>query len=340
MTKKNIFRLTIFLSIVALALVGCGSAPDQSQGEGEEGNGAGDVRLSIGTGGNSGTYYPLGTALAQKIFSNVDGVSQARSVTTGASVANVQEMAEGKYQIAFVQNDIAFFAVEGETLPDFEGNPVENIAGMATLYSEDIQIVTRKDSGLESLEDLKGKKVAVGDQGSGAEVNAKQVLEAAGITYDDIEVNYLGFGDAAQGLQNGTLDAAFITAGAPTSAIQELGATQEVNVLSIPDDVIEKLTSEYGYYTEQTISADTYADQGQEEDIKTVSVMAMLIVDKELPEDLVYNLTKAMFEEREALEAAHARGADITLETALDGMSIELHPGAKKYYDEQGISAE
>ncbi|MDR6224562.1 TAXI family TRAP transporter solute-binding subunit [Desmospora profundinema] len=338
MIRKNFFLFITLLSVLALALAGCGSAPDQ--GKDADGNGAGEVRITIGTGGNSGTYYPLGTALAQKIFSKVDGVSQARGVTTGASVANIQEMAQGKYQMAFVQNDIAYFAVEGETLGDFEGKPVENIAGMATLYPEDIQVVTRKDSKLESLEDLKGKKVAVGDQGSGAEVNAKQVLEAAGITYDDIEVNYLGFGDAAQGLQNGTLDAAFITAGAPTSAIQELGATQEVRILSIPDEVIQALTSEYSYFTEQTISADTYADQGQEEDIKTVSVMAMLIVDQELSEDLVYNLTKAMFEEKEALDAAHARGADITLESALEGMSIELHPGAKKYYDEQGISAE
>ncbi|PTM58623.1 TAXI family TRAP transporter solute-binding subunit [Desmospora activa] len=337
MSRKNFYHLTIILSILALALAGCGSAPDGGANENGE---SGDVRITIGTGGNSGTYYPLGTAMAQKIFSNVEGVSQARGVTTGASVANIQELAQGKYQMAFVQNDIAYFAAHGETVSDFDGKPVENIAGMATLYPEDIQVVTRKDSGLESLEDLKGKKVAVGDQGSGAEANAKQVLEAAGITYDDVEVNYLGFGDAAQGLQNGTLDAAFITAGAPTSAIQELGATQKVHVLSIPDDVIKELTEKYPYYTEQTISADTYKDQGQEEEIKTVSVMAMLIVDNELSEDLVYNLTKAMFEGKEALEAAHARGADITLESALDGMSIDLHPGAKKYFDEQGISTE
>lgn len=347
---KNQKLMGFLLIVLLLALVGCGSAQDEgggetdggsdNGGEGDEASSSEEVRVTIGTGGTSGTYYPLGVAMAQQIFSDVENVSQARAVSTGASVTNAQEMAAGDYQMVLIQNDIAYYAVNGETLPDFEGSTVDNMAGMTSLYPEDLQLVTTADSGIESIEDLEGKNVAVGDQGSGTEANANQVLEAAGITYDDITPEYMGFGDASQGLQNGTLDAAFIVGGAPTSAIQELGASKDVKVLSLPDDVISNLTSEYSYYTEKTISADTYADYGQEEDIQTVAVMAILVVDSELPEDAVYNMTKAMFENKDALEAAHDRGADISLETATEGMSIDLHPGAAKYYEEEGVSVE
>ncbi|WP_163969407.1 TAXI family TRAP transporter solute-binding subunit [Oceanobacillus halotolerans] len=340
---KNLKLVGLLLVVVLLALAGCGSAQEDSDdgGGGSDGEGSsGGERITIGTGGTSGTYYPLGVAMAQQIFSGVDGVDNANAVSTGASVSNAQEMADGKYQLALIQNDIAYYAVNGETLEDFEGNTVDNMAGFASLYPEDIQLVTTADSGITSLDDLEGKNVAVGDQGSGAEANASQVLEAAGITYDDITAEFLGFGDAAQGLQNGTIDAAFITAGAPTSAIQELGASKDVHVLSLPDDVISTLTSEYSYYTERNIPADTYGDYGQTEDITTVAVMAIMVVDSGLSEDTVYNMTKAMFENKDELEAAHDRGTDITLDSALDGMSIDLHPGAAKYYEEEGISVE
>src|SRR5699024_10194941 len=307
---KNLKLMGFLLIVLLLALVGCGSAQDEgggetdgcsdNGGEGDEASSSEEVRVTIGTGGTSGTYYPLGVAMAQQIFSDVENVSQARAISTGASVTNAQEMAAGDYHMVLIQNDIAYYAVNGETLPDFQGSTVDNMAGMTSLYPEDLQLVTTADSGIESIEDLEGKNVAVGDQGSGTEANANQVLEAAGITYDDITPEYMGFGDASQGLQNGTLDAAFIVGGAPTSAIQELGASKDVKVLSLPDDVISNLTSEYSYYTEKTISADTYADYGQEEDIQTVAVMAILVVDSELPEDAVYKMTKPMFENKDA----------------------------------------
>jgi|SRR5690625_614369 len=317
----------LFLMFV-MVLAGCGSAKDNSSEE---------ERITIGTGGTSGTYYPLGVAMAQQIFDDIEGVSEANAVSTGASVANAQKMGEGDYQLALIQNDIAYYAVSGETLDDFEGEAIDNIMGMVSLYPEDIQLVTTADSDVSSIEDLEGKKVAVGDQGSGTEANAKQILEAAGLTYDDFTPEYLGFGDASQGLQNGTIDAAFIVAGAPTSAIQELGANKDINVLSLSDDIIGSLTSEYSYYTERTIDKGEYEEYGQEEDITTVAVMAIMVVDSDLSEDAVYNMTKAMFDNKEELEAAHDRGKDVTIDTATEGMSIDLHPGAEKYYEEEGV---
>ena len=311
-----------------MVLAGCGSAKDNSSEE---------ERITIGTGGTSGTYYPLGVAMAQQIFDDIEGVSEANAVSTGASVANAQKMGEGDYQLALIQNDIAYYAVSGETLDDFEGEAIDNIMGMVSLYPEDIQLVTTADSDVSSIEDLEGKKVAVGDQGSGTEANAKQILEAAGLTYDDFTPEYLGFGDASQGLQNGTIDAAFIVAGAPTSAIQELGANKDINVLSLSDDIIGSLTSEYSYYTERTIDKGEYEEYGQEEDITTVAVMAIMVVDSDLSEDAVYNMTKAMFDNKEELEAAHDRGKDVTIDMATEGMSIDLHPGAEKYYEEEGV---
>ena len=318
----------LFLMFV-IVLAGCGSAKDDNNSEEE--------RITIGTGGTSGTYYPLGVAMAQQIFDDIEGVSGANAVSTGASVANAQKMGEGDYQLALIQNDIAYYAVSGETLDDFEGEAIDNIMGMVSLYPEDIQLVTTAESDVSSIEDLEGKKVAVGDQGSGTEANAKQILEAAGLTYDDFTPEYLGFGDASQGLQNGTIDAAFIVAGAPTSAIQELGANKDINVLSLSDDIIDSLTSEYSYYTERTIDKGEYEEYGQEEDISTVAVMAVMVVDSDLSEDAVYNMTKAMFDNKEELEAAHDRGKDVTIDTATEGMSIDLHPGAEKYYEEEGV---
>lgn len=334
-------KLFVLLFAVMLVLAGCGSAKDSSDKKDKDASDSGskDERITIGTGGTSGTYYPLGVAMAQQIFNKTDGVAKANAVSTGASVTNVQEMGAGKYQLALVQNDIAYYGLNGTTLKDFEGKKVDNIAGLTSLYPEDIQIVTTADSKIKTLDDLKGKKVAVGDQGSGAEANARQILEAADITYKDLKAEYLGFADASQGLQNGTIDAAFITAGAPTTAIQELGANKKVNVLSLDKDLIKKLTEKYPYYTERSIPAKTYSDYGQKDDIATVAVMAILVVDKNLSEDVVYNMTKDLFENQEKLKSAHARGADITLETALDGMSIDLHPGAKKYFDEKDVKA-
>ncbi|MBP1970962.1 TRAP transporter TAXI family solute receptor [Virgibacillus natechei] len=338
MKLKNL-KLTALLFIVLL-LAACGSAQEEESGDDDGESSNGDVRLTIGTGGTSGTYYPLGVAMAQQVFEGVEGVSGTNAVSTGASVANAQEMGAGDYQLALVQNDIAYYAVNGETLADFEGEPIENIAGMTSLYPEDIQLVTPADSDIETIEDLEGKNVAVGDQGSGAEANANQVLEAAGLTYDDITAEFLGFGDASQGMQNDTIDAAFIVAGSPTAAIQELGANRDIRVVSLSDDLIDTLTSEYSYYTERTISGEEYADYGQEEDIQTVAVMAILVIDSEVPEETAYNMTKALFENQSELEDAHARGADMTLETATEGMSIDLHPGVARYFEEEGISVD
>jgi len=286
--------------------------------------------ISIATGGTAGTYYPLGGALAEIYNQRVPGVN-ATVQATGASVANVNMLAQGQVELALIQNDIAFYAANAQ---EMFRSPVPALQGIATLYPEVIQIIARADSGIDSVEDLKGKRVAVGDAGSGTEANARQILGAAGITYNDITVRYLSFAEASSNLRDGHIDAAFVTAGLPTAAIQDIAAQRNITLVPVSDELIAKLRADYPFYTRVVVPAGTY--RGVDEDVQTVAVKAMLAVRADLPEELVYNLTKAMFENLPRLAQAHARGADVSLETAQDGMSIPLHPGAARYYAEVG----
>lgn len=212
---------------------------------------------------------------------------------------------------------------------------IESVKGIATLYPETIQIVTTKKSGIQSVEDLKGKVVSVGEAGSGTRANAEQILEVHGMTFDDIKARNLSFDDSVSGIQDGTIDAAFITAGTPTGAVESLSATEDVVIVPIAEDKINALIEKYPYYAKDEVPQGTYK---LAETVPTVAVRAMLVARADLPEDTVYNVTKAIFENLDKVK--HAKAQQIKLENALDGMSIELHPGAKKYFDEKGVKAE
>ncbi|WP_245948098.1 TAXI family TRAP transporter solute-binding subunit [Paenibacillus sambharensis] len=287
----------------------------------------GNKDLVVLTGGEQGTYYPLGGALSQIINEHVEGLT-ATAVVSGASVVNVNDVNDGKGDLAFIQNDIAYYAAEGTQM--FEGK-VDKFKAVAALYPEVIQIVAAADSGIANVEDLRGKRVAVGDQGSGAEANARQILEAHGLTYDDIKAEYMAFSDAAGNIQDGNIDAAFITAGTPTAAIEALKVSRPITLVSITPDKVSELTEKYPYYTSFTIPKDVY---GTETDATTVTVQSMLIASDELSEEQVYRITKGMFEHLDTFASTHQAGQHITRETALEGISVELHPGAQKYYDE------
>lgn len=285
--------------------------------------------ISLATGGTSGTYYPVGGAIAKVLNENIEGMN-ASAQSTGASVENTRLIYNEEVELAILQNDIASYAVNGEN--QFSDNQVNNMKGIAALYPEVIQIVVRDDAGIESVEDLKGKKVAVGAPGSGAEANAKQIIEFFGLTYDDIEEDFLSFGEAASRLKDRQIDAAFLTAGIPTAAVMDVAATQDISLIDFSDEDIESLNEEFPYLTGVTVPADSY--NGMDEDIQTVALKAILVASDSLNEDTVYNITKEIFENRDTLIEAHDRARDITLDSAEDGMTVELHPGAKKYFDE------
>lgn len=328
--------------VLSLFLVACGGG-DNEDAQGDAGDDAestdegtdasdGDAPdfISFLTGGTSGTYYPLGGAIA-KIISDETGI-QTDALSSNASADNIIALQDGEAELAFSQTDVAAYAVEGINAFDA---PVENVLALGSLYPETIQIVTTEKSGIKSVEDLKGKKVSVGAPGSGTYINAEQILEVHGMTMDDIDAQNLDFGESAGGIKDGNIDAAFITAGTPTGAVEELQATADVYVLPIEQDKADELIEKYPYYAADTIAEGTY---GLEEDINTVAVLAMIVVTDELSEDVVYDITKAIYEN--SGDIAHDKGQYVTLESALEGIGFDLHPGAKKYFEEAGLDVQ
>jgi len=312
------------LALLAIALIGavvsCG-APKQTF-------------VSIASGGTGGTYYPLAGAMAAVWNEGVKGMN-ASVQSTGASVANVNLLREGKADVIFVQNDIAYYAVNG--LEIFKDKAFPDMKGLAILYPETCQLIVLSNSGIKSVAGLKGKKVAVGAAGSGVEANARQIMAAAGVTYADIQVQYLSFNEAASNLKDGNIDAAFLTAGYPTAAVQDIASTKSISVVPIDEAVAAKLQSTYPFYTKATIPAGTY--KGVDADTSTVAVQAMLAVSSKLDAASVEMMLQTMFAKAggDRLTAAHAKaGAMIGLKTARDGMSLPLHPGAEKYYGKAG----
>ncbi len=283
--------------------------------------------LNIATGGTAGTYYPLGGAMAEIINKNVANVN-ATAVSTGASVANLNMLASGEVQVAMVQNDITFYAFSGAEM--FKDKKNANLRGLSTLYYETIQVVTLASTGIRSLSDCKGKRVAVGAAGSGTEANARQILESVGITYNDIRVQYLSFAEATNGLRDGNVDVAFLTAGYPTAAVRELASQKDVVIVPIPSVTAERIIAKYPFYAKQTIARDAYAKQTVE--VPTIAVKAMLVVSATMPDQLVYDIAKAIYTNLDRLALAHPVGKAITKDNAAEGMPIAVHPGALRFF--------
>lgn len=311
--KKVSLLSVAFVLVLIFALAGCGKTTQQ---------------LSLVTGGTGGTYYPLGGEMAKVINKEADVNISAQS--SGASVENLQTIQKGQADIAFTQTDIASYAANGELM--FSNGKVKNLKAIGTLYPETIQIVTLNGNGIKSVADLKGKSVSVGAPGSGVEANAKQVLEIYGMTFDDIDAKHLAFDESTDGIQDGNIDAAFMTAGAPTGAVDALSATKKVNILPIPEDKVKALQAKYPFYSIDKIPAGTY---GLAADVPTAAVKAMLVASSDLDKDTVYTITKALFDNVDKL--TNAKKSFISAENALDGIGIDLHPGAEKYFKEKGL---
>ena len=312
--KRTLSLLLAVVMMTALVLTSCGG---------------GSQKIFLATGSETGTYYSFGIALGQVMK---DKIGQEFGVqSTGASKANIQLVAGGDVDMAIVQNDVMDYAFNGTNTFAAEG-ALSGFSAVATLYAEVVQIVAKP--GITSVADLKGKTVSVGDAGSGTEFNAAQIFEAYGMTFDDINKQSLGFTDSADKFKDGQLDAFFVTAGAPTTCITDLATSNDFVILSIGETEMQYLKDNYGYYTEYTLAAGTY--DKQTEDATTVAVKATLIAADDLSEDVVYNVTKGIFENIEAIKATHAKGAELSADSGVQGVSIPFHAGAEKYFKEIG----
>jgi TRAP transporter TAXI family solute receptor len=286
----------------------------------------------MATGGNQGTYYAFGSAVGQILTEKTKIPIIVQS--TGASKANIQLIAGGEVELAIVQNDVMDYAYRGVDL--FEGSKTNDFATMAAIYAEVCQVVANPAAGIKTIADLKGKSVSVGDAGSGVEFNARQILEAYGITFADINKQNLSFGASADALRDGKIDAFFCVAGAPTTAITELAINKEILLLEVDDTHAAQLIAKYPFYTQFPISQGSYRNMAS--DIKTVAVKATFIVSNKLNEDTVYQLTKALFENKPEIEAAHDKGKELSVAYAVEGISVPFHPGAAKYFKEAGVT--
>jgi TRAP transporter TAXI family solute receptor len=292
---------------------------------------AADVKLILATGGTAGTYYPFGGAMAKIWNSKIPGMN-VTAQTTGASAENIRLINRKEAELALVQSDILDFAYQGkETFKE----KITSVSAIAVLYPEIIQIVVRAESPIKSFADLKGMKVGVGAPGSGTEANFRQLLDVYGMKKEDVKGQFLSFAESADQFKDKHIDAFIVTAGIPNSAIMDISTQHSIRLLNLPPDIISKLTQKYPFLSPAKVPANTY--KGQTEDVNTVAVNAVLVASNELKEDVVYSLTKALFENQAELASAHAKGKELSLETAVKGVSIPFHPGAVKYYKEKGL---
>ena len=325
---KKLLALLLALCMV-FALCACGSASTDSSAASASDASASGETLKFVTGGESGTYYAFGSVLAQYVSTNSD--LEVVAVTGNGSQANVEDLDAGEYQLAFCQSDVMSYAYDGTNL--FEGTPVSSFSVAAALYMEQVQIVTTNPD-IKTVSDLKGKTVSVGVQGSGVYFNAVDVFTAYDMTLDDINPVYQSFGDSAESLKDKKIDAAFIVAGAPTTAITDLSTAGDVYLVEIDDEHVDKLIEASPYYSPYLITSDVY---GTPDSVQTVAVAAVVLVRDDVSEDAVYTFVSTIFNNTEAIAEQHGKGAELNIELASSMTSVPYHPGAAKYFAEQGV---
>ncbi|MDR2614166.1 MAG: TAXI family TRAP transporter solute-binding subunit [Candidatus Accumulibacter sp.] len=313
------YKLTSLLSIAALSASLCAGFAQAKD------------YVSIATGGTSGTYYPIGGAIAQA--ASKSGALQATAETGNASVANLNLIGKGEIEVGFAQNDTAFWAYNGQQM--FK-EPMKNLRTVAALYPEHVQVIIAKDAKIAGIGDLKGKRVSVGAAGSGVEADVRAIFEVAKLTYSDMKIDHLDFGATTSRFKDNQIDVGFVVAGYPTAAIMDLTTTKDVNLLSFSDDFLAQLNKSHPYFVASVIPANTY--RGVTQDAKTPAVVAMLVAHDKVPENVIYEFVKGMYENLDTIHASHATAKQITLETALNGVTVPVHAGAAKYYKEKGIA--
>jgi len=314
-------KLSRILTLAAALAVAAGAAQAQQF-------------FRIGTGGTAGTYYPVGGMIANAV--SQPGKIVVTAQASNGSLANVTAINGGALESGFSQADVATWAQKGTGI--FEGKPsVPGLRLIANLYPESVHVVVKKGSGIKSVADLKGKRVALDEPGSGTLVNARAILAAYGVTEKDIKPEYIKPNQAGDKMKDGSLDAFFFTGGAPAGAIAELAsAGAGIDILPIDGAQAEQLKKNSGFFADDLIPADTYKGVGQ---VKTIAVGAQWVTSDKADATVVYEITKALFGDaaQKTLAAGHAKGKYITKENAVKGAGIPFHPGAERFYKEAGV---
>ena len=288
--------------------------------------GAGPLKtLTIATGSSAGTYYPIGAAIAAILNASIEGTA-ARAIPSRGSIENLLWLERGDVELGIAQQDVAYYALHGQET--FAGRALGGVRALSALYPEMIQVVVRRDGPVQGIADLRGRRVALGAQGSGTAFNARQILQAAGVL-QEVRALEAPFEEAMTQLEQGNLDAAFITAGVPTRVIQALAERVPIRILPIDGPLRQELMRRYPFFSEASLPAGSYGAPGA---IGTVAITALLVCQAALPEETVTQLLQALFANLAYLKQAHPRGADITLEAAPRGLAVPLHPAAARFF--------
>jgi len=288
-------------------------------------------QLSIATGGTGGVYYPIGGGFAEMINNHIDG-AQATAEVTGASVENMGLIMRGDADLALVLADTAYQAYTGTG--DFDGRQIENTRALASVYPNAVQLVTLAESDIQSIADLAGKRVSVGAPGSGTELNARALLEANGVNYEDFTPQRLNFNETADAIRDGDIDAGFWSVGPPTSSILNLAATRDIRLIGLSDEEIANAQEEETVFAPYELAAGMY--DGMDEAVQTIGIPNVLVVNSDMDEELAYQLTQLLFENTDELIAVHPAANDTTVEFTMNSTPVPLHPGALRYFEEVG----
>ena len=342
-TMKKYLALLFALVFMLGCLAGCGSteeapaaepaaeevveaAPEAAEEAGVSAN------LTMGTGGESGTYYAFGGVLGSYIGQETDIAINV--VSTGGTTANIEGIDIGEFDLATVQSDVSTYAFQGTNSFE-ETGAIDSFRVLGALYAETVQIVTLNPE-IDSVDDLAGKSICVGDVGSGTYYNTIDILAAYGLTLDDVTPIYQSFGDSTESLKDGKIDAAFICAGAPTTAVTELATSNDVYLISIDDEHMATLLEACPWYASLTIPAGTY--NGFDEDAVTITVKATLVCREDLDDAVAYEIVSTIFDNTDAIAELHGKGAELSLEFATEGIAVPFAAGAAQYYAENGIT--
>ncbi len=328
----------VLLFLLALTLFGCNreDVSSSSKKGNDTSSNDGTLEINFGTGTTTGVYYPLGASLAKIWNSEVSDI-KVSSQATDASIQNLNLMMDGQLNMGFTTMGILYDAYNGEGA--FEDRAYKDVRVIAALYPNVAQVIKRGGAKAESINDLTGKGFGPGAPGSSTKELSEQILSAYNMDFDDVKAQYVGFTEVTDLMRNKQLDAAMIEAGIPTSAIVEIMSTADGQLMSIEDEQIKQITTEHPWLNKHVIPANTY--EGQESDVTTVSEENLIVVPKDMPEEKVYELTKAIWENLDSIQSSISATKNMKLETATEGLAgIPLHPGSEKYYEEKGVLKE
>lgn len=318
-------KMTVFLLILGMVL---GAAT---------GGWAQQTKLLFATGGVAGTFYPLGGAIAQVLNKNIPNLNITVQAT-GGSVENARLLGSKGAELGLCMNDIAYYAQNGLEVFKAKNEKYTNFSAIGNIYPDVVQIFARKDGPIQSIADFKDKKISVGPPGSGTEISARQVLGIYGLDFKvkkDFRAQYLSFAESADHFRDRLIDGGYFVVAVPNSALQDINLMHPIRFLEIDDQYFKKIIQAYPLYARFEIAANSY--QGQSAPVKTIAVYSALVVSNDLPVDLVYQMTKALLEERAVIAQGHSAGKFIKPETFTAGIAIPFHPGAQKYLKEKGL---